>query len=223
MWQVSSYHTNELSKYNMLEIDCEFSEEKTWLWNNSIMTSLILITSLLVVLYWIGYQQNANNSENVWALGMFDVHIYSAGKIRSWGPPGGIFLITVFQIILMAHLFIRRPGRRLKKKVLKTLKTICLFLLKCNGHECVTGKWQVFMIAHSSSDAEVFWSSWISLLVTFQALFFSNLSESFNCSRQSVSFYSDFLCVSTLCNSLSFKGCFGTWRIWPYQTNVWIN
>lgn len=154
MLQVCYYHTNELSKYNMLEIDCEFPEEKTWLWNNSIMTSLILITSLLVALYWIGSQQNANNSENVWALGMFDVHIFSAGKIRSWGPPGGIFLITVFQIILMVHLFIIWPGRKLKKKKSpENSKNYLPFLIKmqwtrvCDGevtgfYDCTLLQWR---------------------------------------------------------------------------------
>lgn len=185
------------------------------------MSSLILITSLIVALSWIGYQQNENNSENIGALGMFDIHIYSAGKIRSWGPPAGICLITVRHSILIAQLFIRWPGRK-RKKVLKTLKTICLFLLKCSKQQWVTGKWQVYIIL-CSSDIEAFWSSWISLLGTYQTL--SNLLESLYCSRRSMSFYSDFLCVSTLSNSLSFKSCFGTWRIQqlPYSMNICLN
>lgn len=61
------------------------------------------------------HQQNTNNSEKIWALGMFDIHIYLAVKIRSWGPPAGIFQITIHHII-MSHLFIRWPGRKRNKR-----------------------------------------------------------------------------------------------------------
>lgn len=116
----------------------------------------------------------------IWALGMFDIHIYLAVKIRPWGPPAGIFLITVHHIITSQMFFSDDLAE--SRKGLKTRKMICLFLLKRNAHKSVTGKRQVFYYCPLLQ-----WRWGILFILNFTVGHISsslpNLPESWNCSR----------------------------------------